>query len=67
MRFILVSVEDKDNTKPIDIPDEIVVSSDIQEPINQEPIISEKQNTTLKDKSPSQKTKTHQTSRIYGR
>ena len=57
MRFILVSVDDKNNTKSIDIPDEIVV------PINQstkEPIVNEN-----KQKEPIHH-KTHQTSRLYG-
>ena len=63
MRFILVSVDDKNNTKPIDIPDEIVVSSDTHESKDQEPIVVEKQS---KEKESTQKPKTHQISRLYG-
>ena len=57
MRFILVSVDDKNNTKSIDIPDEIVVTNDQS---TEKPIADEN-----KQKEPI-RLKTHQTSRLYG-
>ena len=56
MRFILVSADDPNLQRPLEIPDEIVEESKVEPP--------KKRQKTIKKDPP--RTKTNQKSRVYG-